>query len=121
MDYVVLPHVNKRLCTFGFQQAAYRENTVGLNRFSPEESVEKISRDVLHSYLRDYYTPNRMVLAGVGIEHEQLVDCARRYLLGATPVWGSGKAKDVDRSIAQYTGGILKVKTMKTLPLHNSK
>lgn len=90
-------------------QAAYRENTVGLNRFCPAENVDSIDRTVLHTYLRNYYTPNRMVLAGVGVEHEQLVDCARRHLLGVMPVWGSGQAKEVDRSIAQYTGGILKV------------
>lgn len=50
-----------------------------------------------------------MVLAGVGIEHEQLVECAKKYLLGVEPVWGSAQAKDVDRSVAQYTGGIVKV------------
>lgn len=74
------------------------------------ENTEKIDREVLHSYLRNYYTPDRMVLAGVGIEHEQLVECARKHLLGVEPVWGSGQTKDVDRSVAQYTGGIVKVK-----------
>ena len=74
------------------------------------ENTDKIDREVLHSYLRNYYTPDRMVLAGVGVEHEQLVECARKHLLGAEPVWGSGQTKDVDRSVAQYTGGIVKVK-----------
>ncbi|XP_042335550.1 mitochondrial-processing peptidase subunit alpha isoform X1 [Sceloporus undulatus] len=97
------------LLTEMIHAAAYKENTVGLNRFCPAENVDKIDRKVLHSYLRNYYTPNRMVLAGVGIEHEQLVECARKYLLGAEPVWGSGKASDLDKSIAQYTGGILKL------------
>lgn len=83
---------------------------MGLNRFCPAENIEKIDRTVLHSYLRNYYTPDRMVLAGVGIEHQQLVDCARKYFLGAVPAWGSGKAEDVDKSVAQYTGGILKVR-----------
>lgn len=73
------------------------------------ENTNKIDRQVLHSYLRNYYTPDRMVLAGVGIEHEQLVECAKKYLLGVEPVWGSAQAKDVDRSVAQYTGGIVKV------------
>ncbi|XP_061460123.1 mitochondrial-processing peptidase subunit alpha [Rhineura floridana] len=97
------------LLTEMIHAAAYRENTVGLNRFCPAENIEKIDRQVLHSYLRNYYTPNRMVLAGVGIEHEQLVDCARKHLLGTEPVWGGGKATAVDRSVAQYTGGILKL------------
>lgn len=64
---------------------------------------------MLHSYLRNYYTPDRMVLAGVGVGHEQLVECARKYLLGTRPAWGSGAAVHVDGSVAQYTGGIVKV------------
>ncbi|KAM3825389.1 mitochondrial-processing peptidase subunit alpha isoform 1-T1 [Vipera latastei] len=97
------------LLTEMIHAAAYRENTVGLNRFCPAENIEKIDRTVLHSYLRNYYTPDRMVLAGVGIEHQQLVDCARKYFLGTVPAWGSGKAEEVDKSVAQYTGGILKL------------
>lgn len=65
---------------------------------------------MLHSYLRNYYTPDRMVLAGVGIAHEHLVECARKYLLGTRPAWGSEAPVDVDQSVAQYTGGVVKVK-----------
>lgn len=50
-----------------------------------------------------------MVLAGVGVEHEHLVECARKYLVGAEPAWGAPGTVDVDRSVAQYTGGIIKV------------
>uniref|UniRef100_A0A994J5K1 Mitochondrial-processing peptidase subunit alpha n=1 Tax=Homo sapiens TaxID=9606 RepID=A0A994J5K1_HUMAN len=97
------------LLTEMIHEAAYRENTVGLHRFCPTENVAKINREVLHSYLRNYYTPDRMVLAGVGVEHEHLVDCARKYLLGVQPAWGSAEAVDIDRSVAQYTGGIAKL------------
>ncbi|XP_019396476.1 PREDICTED: mitochondrial-processing peptidase subunit alpha [Crocodylus porosus] len=97
------------LLTEMIHAAAYRDNTVGLNRFCPVENIEKMDRKILHSYLKNYYTPDRMVLAGVGIEHEQLVECAKKYLLGVNPVWGSAKSKDIDRSVAQYTGGIIKV------------
>lgn len=90
-------------------QAAYRGNTVGLPRFCPAENVDKIDKNVLHSYLRNYYRPERMVLAGVGIEHEQLVESARKYLLDVKPVWGTSSAPNVDLSVAQYTGGIVKV------------
>lgn len=50
-----------------------------------------------------------MVLAGVGVEHEHLVECARKYLLGVQPAWGAPEMVDIDRSVAQYTGGIVKV------------
>nr|XP_035951144.1 mitochondrial-processing peptidase subunit alpha isoform X3 [Halichoerus grypus] len=97
------------LLTEMIHEAAYRENTVGLHRFCPTENIAKIDREVLHSYLRNYYTPDRMVLAGVGVEHEHLVECARKYLLGTRPAWGCEGAVDVDRSVAQYTGGVVKL------------
>ncbi|XP_078292359.1 mitochondrial-processing peptidase subunit alpha isoform X1 [Panthera onca] len=97
------------LLTEMIHEAAYRENTVGLHRFCPTENIAKMDREVLHSYLRNYYTPDRMVLAGVGVEHEHLVECARKYLLGTQPAWGCEKAVDVDRSVAQYTGGVVKL------------
>ncbi|XP_031225298.1 mitochondrial-processing peptidase subunit alpha isoform X2 [Mastomys coucha] len=97
------------LLTEMIHEAAFRENTVGLHRFCPAENIAKIDRKVLHSYLKNYYTPDRMVLAGVGVEHEHLVECARKYLLGVQPAWGAPEMVDIDRSVAQYTGGIVKV------------
>ncbi|KAM6170340.1 mitochondrial-processing peptidase subunit alpha isoform 2-T2 [Rhynchocyon petersi] len=97
------------LLTEMIHEAAFRENTVGLHRFCPPDNIARIDREVLHAYLRNYYTPGRMVLAGVGVEHECLVQCARKFLLGVQPAWGSVEACDVDRSVAQYTGGIVKV------------
>eukprot|EP00062_Callorhinchus_milii_P017235 gi/632969366/ref/XP_007901049.1/ PREDICTED: mitochondrial-processing peptidase subunit alpha [Callorhinchus milii] len=97
------------LLTEMIHAAAYRSNTVGLPRFSPTENIDKIDQTLLHTYLQNYYTPDRIVLAGVGMEHERLVEYASKYLQGVTPSWGTGKVIDVDRSIAQYTGGIIKV------------
>ncbi|XP_078498039.1 mitochondrial-processing peptidase subunit alpha isoform X2 [Lissotriton helveticus] len=97
------------LLTEMIHAAAFRGNTVGLPRYCPEENIGQIDQNVLHSYLQNYYTPSRMVLAGVGIEHEQLLDCANKYLLGVKPVWGAGSHQDIDRSVAQYTGGIVKI------------
>uniref|UniRef100_A0AAX7U4C2 Mitochondrial-processing peptidase subunit alpha n=1 Tax=Astatotilapia calliptera TaxID=8154 RepID=A0AAX7U4C2_ASTCA len=97
------------LLTEMIHAAAYRGNTVGLPRFCPADNVDKIDKNVLHSYLRNYYRPERMVLAGVGIEHEQLVESARKYLLDVKPVWGTSSAPNVDLSVAQYTGGIVKM------------
>ncbi|XP_048469375.1 mitochondrial-processing peptidase subunit alpha [Rhincodon typus] len=97
------------LLTEMIHAAAYQDNTVGLPRFCPAENVEKIDQKLLHSFLRNYYTADRLVLAGVGVDHDQLVEHAKKYLLGYTPVWGSGRPIDVDHSISQYTGGIVKV------------
>lgn len=106
------------LLTEMIHAAAYRGNTVGLSRFCPADNIEKIDTKLLHKYLQSYYCPERMVLAGVGIEHEQLVQCARKYLLNVKPAWGASTSANIDRSVAQYTGGIVKtVKDMSDVSL----
>lgn len=85
-------------------------------RFCPVDNVEKIDKKLLHAYLRSYYCAERMVLAGVGIEHEQLVACARKYLLDVKPVWGASTPTNVDLSVAQYTGGIVRVRPGRLFP-----
>ncbi|KAG8447515.1 hypothetical protein GDO86_014861 [Hymenochirus boettgeri] len=97
------------LLTEMIHAAAYRDNTLGLPRFCPVDNIEKINQKTLHNYMHNYYTPDRMVLAGVGIEHEQLLECAKKYLQDVEPVWSSGKPRSIDKSISQYTGGIVKV------------
>lgn len=54
-----------------------------------------------------------MVLAGVGVEHQRLVEAAEKYFLDEKPVWETeddliipAKGLVVDESVAQYTGGI---------------
>ncbi|TMS03419.1 Mitochondrial-processing peptidase subunit alpha [Larimichthys crocea] len=108
-DAVLQPRLLDEEIEMTRMAAAYRGNTVGLPRFCPADNVDKIDKKVLHSYLRNYYCPERMVLAGVGIEHEQLVECARKYLLNVKPVWGTSSVANVDLSVAQYTGGIIKM------------
>ena len=57
--------------------AAYRNNTLGLPKMCPEDNVDSISRKTLMTYLKSYHAPERMVLAGVGIEHDALVEHAQ--------------------------------------------
>ena len=96
-------------------QAAYKDNTVGLARFTPIDNISSITRNDILSYLRTYHRPERTVLAGVGIEHEALVELAQKYFVPKTPSWMGGDEVGVadvkaDASIAQYTGGIVKVR-----------
>lgn len=58
-------------------QAAYRDNTLGLPKICPETNVQKIDKNILFTYLKHHYTPSRMVVAGVGIEHQALVDAVQ--------------------------------------------
>ena len=59
-------------------QAAYRDNTLGLPKYCLSENIRLINRQVLYGYLKRHFVPERMVLAGVGIEHEALVEVAQK-------------------------------------------
>lgn len=95
--------------------AAYRSNTLGLPKICPKENVERIDRTVLLEYLKRHYTPRRMVVAGVGVEHEDLVSAVQKYFVEEKSGWHDeteksseeDPARGVDASIAQYTGGYI--------------
>ena len=63
-------------------QAAFRGNTVGLPRYPDQQSMKQIDKGVLQTYLRSYYTPDRMILAGVGVDHDALCELADKYFTG---------------------------------------
>lgn len=90
--------------------AAFRDNTLGLPKLCPPENADQIDRDMLLNYLKHHHSPDRMVLAGVGVPHDDLVRLAEKYFVEGSTTWDMEKiaAKDpsgVDGSIAQYTGG----------------
>lgn len=89
--------------------AAYRGNTLGLPKLCPPENIDKIDRDVLMSFLRLHHTPSRMVVAGVGVDHDELVKYTEKYFTQKS-TWDQEGIKSttvnaVDTSVAQYTGG----------------
>ena len=67
----------EHLLTEAIHAAAYRNNTLGLPKMCPEENIDIISRRTLMTYLKSYHSPDRMVLSGVGVDHQQLVDLAQ--------------------------------------------
>lgn len=50
-------------------QAAYKKNTLGLPKICPTENVHKINRNIVLNYLKNHYTPDRMVVAAVGVRN----------------------------------------------------
>jgi processing peptidase subunit alpha len=97
-------------------QAAYRCNTLGLPHRCPLENTDKIDKSVLYTYMKNFHTPDRMVLAGVGMDHDYLVNIAKEHFVeNTTPIWleqqhliNTKMAKD--DSLAQYTGGKILVR-----------
>ncbi len=107
----------KDLMNFPFThsfQAAYSGNTLGLRKICAPENIASIDRTILQTYLSNHHTPDRMVLAGVGMDHAQLIELAEQHFVQKTPVWAESNAvidssKGRDESVAQYTGGLLQV------------
>jgi processing peptidase subunit alpha len=58
---------------------AYKDNTLGMPLLCPEERLDDITSETLRGYMRDWYKPERMVIAGVGMEHEELVQLATQH------------------------------------------
>ncbi|XP_063973195.1 mitochondrial-processing peptidase subunit alpha [Diachasmimorpha longicaudata] len=95
--------------------AAYRDNTLGLPKICPQGNIEKIDRRILFTYLKNHYTPKRMVVAGVGVDHNELVSAVEKYFVDDRPIWDEDTslvlpdagANIVDESVAQYTGGYI--------------
>uniref|UniRef100_T1ILS6 Guanine nucleotide-binding protein-like 3 homolog n=1 Tax=Strigamia maritima TaxID=126957 RepID=T1ILS6_STRMM len=93
---------------------AYNNNTVGLPKFCPVENISKINNNLLYTYLKSYYQPKNMVLAGVGIDHDKLVELAKKYFMDKPAIWQENPelcfpgAEIKDTSIAQYTGGLIR-------------
>ncbi|KRZ24732.1 Mitochondrial-processing peptidase subunit alpha [Trichinella pseudospiralis] len=95
--------------------AAFRDNTLGLRKFCPAENIAKIDQKTLLSFMKTYYTPDRIVVGGVGMDHGQLVDACNEYFEQSVPVWQRRpelllqQIPDVDKSTAQYTGGEIRI------------
>ncbi|RWS27029.1 mitochondrial-processing peptidase subunit alpha-like protein, partial [Leptotrombidium deliense] len=93
--------------------AAFRGNTLGLPKLCPSENISKMSQQMIYTYLNLYHQPSRMVLAGVGVDHNRLVEYAQKHFVEKKPIWeGNSSLKsdiEVCNSIAQYTGGLVSV------------
>ncbi|XP_048775964.2 mitochondrial-processing peptidase subunit alpha-like isoform X2 [Ostrea edulis] len=98
------------LMTEMIHAAGYRDNTLGLPRLCPQDNINKIDKKDVYTYMSNFHDPSRMVLCGVGVEHDRLVELARDLFVKKTPIWKEDPSlvdpsKSVDHSVAQYTGG----------------
>ncbi|KRZ93717.1 Mitochondrial-processing peptidase subunit alpha [Trichinella sp. T8] len=95
--------------------AAYRDNTLGLPKFCPVKNIAQIDQKTLFSFMKTYYTPDRIVVGGVGVDHDQLIEACNEYFEQNVPVWKRRpelllrQIPDVDKSTAQYTGGEIRI------------
>lgn len=59
--------------------AAYQNNTLGNPLLCPKERLPHITRHVIEAYRENFYTPERMVVAFAGVEHEKAVKLTQKW------------------------------------------
>ncbi|KAK9326058.1 Metalloenzyme, LuxS/M16 peptidase-like protein [Lipomyces orientalis] len=87
--------------------AAYENNTLGLPLLCPEDRLPGIRGEDVQDYRAKFYTPDRMVAAFVGVDHDFAVELAMKQFgdmpRGTVPV---------QTEVSQYSGGVMSVGEM---------
>lgn len=60
-------------------QIAYGGKTLGNPILCPEDRIDLIDEKTLRSFLDQWYRPDRMVIAGAGMNHEELVELVDKH------------------------------------------
>ena len=71
--------------------------------------------------MAQYYQPSRMVIAGVNVDHDEIVELARKYFVNQKTTWIQDNETLPDQSVAQFTGGVIVVCLLRTLISHLMK
>ncbi|KAI0778798.1 LuxS/MPP-like metallohydrolase [Trametes elegans] len=64
---------------------AYDGKTLGNPLLCPEERIDLIDGQALRDFMEKWYTPERIVIAGAGMRHEELVELADKYFSSLKP------------------------------------
>ena len=66
-------------------ETAYRGKTVGAPSLLSPESAGRIGERELRGYMKDWFRPERMVVTGLGVEHDQLVELVKEHFDTTAP------------------------------------
>lgn len=92
-------------------QTAFKDNTLGFPQICQPESVCGVLRPHIEEYRNLFYRPQNLVVAGVGMDHEHLVQLTDKWFGSMADV----SSQTVSRPSAEYKGG-QRVQKMPDLP-----
>ncbi|VDM35190.1 unnamed protein product [Hydatigera taeniaeformis] len=94
-------------------------NTLGFPRYCPAESIDSISRREIMQFMASYYRPERMVVVGVGVDHNDFVNLVESSFVPWETSYGLEVPKEdrltVDDSLPVYSGGEITVRLLMKL------
>ncbi|GMK59112.1 hypothetical protein CspeluHIS016_0701270 [Cutaneotrichosporon spelunceum] len=61
---------------------AFKDNTLGMPLLCPESQLDVLGEAEIRGFMRDWYRPERIVVAGVGMPHEELVRLTEKHFGG---------------------------------------
>lgn len=92
-----------QLAAYGKTKDGEPQQQLGKLHFCPPESLNNLTAETVHQFRMDHLTPNRMVIAGAGIEHDHLVDLTNTYF--SSYFQNVSDLKPTPRVDSIYTGG----------------
>ena len=60
-------------------EVAFDGKGLGNPLLCPEERIDSVDEKTMRGFMKEWYRPDRMVIAGAGMQHEQLVELADKY------------------------------------------
>lgn len=88
--------------------AAYGSNTLGHSGFPNKKAISKLHGSDISAWMSQYFTPERMVLVGTGVDHDQMSKLANKYfedMLGQST-----------REASQWVGGEVRTHNADAFP-----
>ena len=81
-------------------EAAYNGTGLGLSLFAPSHNLDSFDSATLKQYTRQVFTPKRMVISAVGVDHDELVKLTGETFNALAP-----ETTETPRQRSVYTGG----------------
>lgn len=66
-------------------EVAYGSHSLGNPLLCPEDRIDVVDGNLMRKFMEQWYRPERMVIAGAGMHHEELVEWADKYFSHMKP------------------------------------
>ena len=86
-------------------EAAYSSQTLGLPLYPPKQNLPAFTADTLKAYMNQFFTPKRMVISAVGVDHNDFV----KLVSEAFTKLPADVQESSNKPPAVYTGGEIRI------------
>ncbi|OCF57393.1 mitochondrial processing peptidase [Kwoniella mangroviensis CBS 10435] len=84
-----------------FHTVAFQNNTLGMPLLCPESQLPKLGEQEVRGFMSDWYKPERIVVAGIGMPHDQLVELSQKFFGDIQPSTSTSSSSTLHTPIQQ--------------------